>query len=413
MQGDGSTFNFTGEVNPTRFAPLPKGGGSGRQDRSHGVPAGRKGDVQASEAPRRSYGIAVEAVEKSYGAVQVLRGVSLDIPPGSFVALLGPSGCGKTTLLRTIAGLEQPNSGAIRIGDETVVDTRRGIQVPTQKRRLGMMFQSYALWPHMTVAQNITYPLRKQRVPKEEWASRVEAAMAAVDLPAILDRRPSQLSGGQQQRVALARAMVARPRVMLLDEPLSNLDANLRDQLRRELRLLHDRQGTTTILVTHDQQEAAMLADLIAVVNNGRIVQAGPPADILDRPVDRFTAEFVGYDNYIDAEVLSVSGDSVTLRLDGGQSAGLRSGRAWQPGQRVSIAMRSHEIRVATGPGDGGVQIEGMLSATFGLGHWREHHVGIGDARLVVRERADSNPDLRPGSAVKVAIPEASPVLAR
>lgn len=374
---------------------------------------GEGGDVQAREAQRRGYGIAVEAVEKCFGVVKVLRGVSLDVPPGSFVALLGPSGCGKTTLLRTIAGLEQPNAGSIRIGDETMVDTARRVHVPTEKRKLGMVFQSYALWPHMTVAQNVTYPLRRQGVPRREWSGRVDAAMAAVGLPPILDRYPSQLSGGQQQRVALARAMVARPRVLLLDEPLSNLDANLRDQLRRELRLLHDREGTTTILVTHDQQEAAMLADLIAVVHKGRIVQVGSPSVVLDRPADRFTAEFVGYDNYVDAEIVGVSGGRLMLRLDGGQTLSLRGDPAGRVGDAVAIATRSHEIHLAEADSGDFVRIRGRLEATFGLGHWREHRIAVGASRLVVRERADRNGGLAPGAAVHVAIPETAPVLPR
>lgn len=358
--------------------------------------------------PEAGTSISIRGVRKSFGAHAVLKDVNFEIPAGSLLALLGPSGCGKTTLLRIIAGLEYPTAGAVYLGDTPVVDIGRGIDVPTHRRRLGMVFQSYALWPHMTIEQNITYPLRKLGVPRGEWATRVRDAIAAVGLPDMLDRRPGQLSGGQQQRVAVARAIVARPRVLLLDEPLSNLDASLRDQLRRELRALHDRQGTTTILVTHDQEEAAMLADTIAVVRGGHIVQAGPPAEILDRPADRQTAEFVGYGNFLSGRI---AGGRVTL-ADGQPLAVPAAATGWADGTEVLIASRSHEVQLgAEGGRLAGIPVTGTLSATTLLGRWRERLIDVGGDRITVRENAEKNPHLSPGERVQVWLPAGSPVL--
>ncbi|MBW8638461.1 ABC transporter ATP-binding protein [Hoeflea sp. WL0058] len=361
-------------------------------------------------------GISICGVTKNFGSLSVLEDVSLEIEPGSFVALLGPSGCGKTTLLRIVAGLEHPSDGVIRIGNETVVDTAKRIDVPSNKRRLGMVFQSYALWPHMTVEQNIAYPLRKQGVPRSEWPARVASAIASVGLPALLDRRPSQLSGGQQQRVAIARAIAARPRVLLLDEPLSNLDASLRDQLRRELRMIHDREGITTILVTHDQEEAAMLADLVAVVRDGGIVQVGSPSDILDRPADQQVASFVGYGNFLSATVLESAKGRIELVLSDGQKLALdHAGEHMPAGKAVVIGSRSHELGVSTGaPESGDISgVRGVLEATTALGRWRERRVAIGDDRLVIRELAEDDATMEPGQTIWVTMSTTAPVLRR
>jgi iron(III) transport system ATP-binding protein len=355
----------------------------------------------------RSVGIAIRDIDKQYGAVPVLRDVSLAVVPGSFVALLGPSGCGKTTLLRVIAGLERPQRGSITIGAQTVVDIAAGIMVPPQRRRLGMVFQHYALWPHMTVRRNIAYPLGKQGFPRAEWELRVDAIAAAVGLAGILDRRPSQLSGGQQQRVALARALVAQPSVLLLDEPLSNLDASLRDQLRRELRQIHDHQGTTTILVTHDQEEAAMLADVIAVVNAGAIVQVGSPADILDRPASRFVAGFVGYDNFLPGKVAAADAAGLRIELGNGDTIGLRAPAA-VIGSEVLIAVRSDRMRL--GPG-GEFGVTGRVRRVQKLGRWREVSVECGGTLLTVREEADATAPASVDAAVSLAIPENSPII--
>jgi ABC-type Fe3+/spermidine/putrescine transport system ATPase subunit len=363
---------------------------------------------------RGRVGITINDLDKLYGRLQVLNGISLRIDPGRFVALLGPSGCGKTTLLRTIAGLEQPNRGTIDIGDRRVVDVAAGIVVPPQQRRLGMVFQHYALWPHMTVRENIGYPLRKQGFPRREWEPRIKAIAEAVGLPTILDRRPSQLSGGQQQRVALARALVSQPSVLLLDEPLSNLDANLRDQLRRELRQLHDRQGTTSVLVTHDQEEAAMVADIIVVIEHGVVVQVGRPDDILDRPGNRFVASFVGYDNFIPGVIEQTDGSAAHVRLTGGDVVRLRhNGSDLQIGRTAAVAVRSARIVLASKsePGEGSfVELSGRVTRIQGLGRWRETYVDYAGTILTARDLAGSPSPAEPEDSVFVRIPSDSPV---
>ncbi|MBI1292400.1 ATP-binding cassette domain-containing protein [bacterium] len=366
-----------------------------------------------SDGGRRS-GITIAGLVKLYGSLKVLNGISLDIEPGAFVALLGPSGCGKTTLLRTIAGLADASHGTIDIGDRRVVDADKGVFVPPQQRRLGMVFQHYALWPHMTVRNNICFPLRKQGFPRAEWDARIMAVAETVGLPTILDRSPSQLSGGQQQRVALARALVSEPKVLLLDEPLSNLDANLRDQLRRELRQLHDRQGTTTVLVTHDQHEAAMMADTIVVIESGSIVQVGPPGDILDRPANRFVAGFVGYDNFLAGVVEQLDGSAVQIRLSGGDVVTLRNrGSGLKAGQPATIAVRSEQLSLAgasQAPQESFVELPARVAGVQGLGRWRETYVDYAGTKLSARDLADAPPQGEQGSKVFVRIPSHSPV---
>ena len=362
---------------------------------------------------RGSVGITVDGLDKVYGGLKVLNDVSLRVSPGSFVALLGPSGCGKTTLLRTIAGLENPSRGTIHIGDRRVVDVEAGIIVPPQQRRLGMVFQHYALWPHMTVRQNICFPLRKQGVPKAEWEPRIKAIAEAVELPTILDRRPSQLSGGQQQRVALARALVSQPNVLLLDEPLSNLDANLRDQLRRELRQLHDRHGRTTILVTHDQEEAAMLADVIAVIDRGEVVQVARPDDILEKPSNRFVAGFVGYDNFIPGVIEQADHSATYFRLPGGDLIKLRREQeGLQIGSAALVAVRSSRITLGrkSEPDPAYVEINGTAKRVQALGRWRETSIDCGGATITSRDLAASPHPAEPGERVIVRIPPDSPV---
>ncbi|MGB3069080.1 MAG: ABC transporter ATP-binding protein [Ottowia sp.] len=230
-------------------------------------------------------------------------GVSLALAPGEFVTLLGPSGCGKTSTLRSVAGLETPSAGSIRIGQNMVFDGARGQQTPTHARDISMVFQSYAIWPHMSVQQNVAFPLEIARTPRDQVRARVEEALRMVGLGALAERSATQLSGGQQQRVAIARALVRRASVMLLDEPLSNLDAKLREQMRLELRELIKTVGLTALYVTHDQEEALMLSDRIALMSAGRIVEEGAPQELYLRPRTRFGATFLGA-----AEVFDVSG---------------------------------------------------------------------------------------------------------
>ncbi|MBI3024101.1 MAG: ABC transporter ATP-binding protein, partial [Candidatus Tectomicrobia bacterium] len=258
-----------------------------------------------------SAGVAIEGVNLAYGPVRVLKDVSLEIRPGEFFAFLGPSGSGKTTLLRLIAGFGRAQSGRVLIGGRDVT------QVPPWRRNVGMVFQNYALWPHMSVRRNVAFGLEERRLPRAEVARRAEAALALVGLADYGDRRPSQLSGGQQQRVALARTIVIEPEVLLLDEPLSNLDARLRVQMRAELRELQRKLGTTAIYVTHDQEEANTVADRIAVLDQGVIQQVGTPIELYDRPANRFVAHFLGTANLIEGEILREDGRAA-FRAEGG-----------------------------------------------------------------------------------------------
>ena len=239
----------------------------------------------------------LESVTKSFGPVRAVDGISLDIYENEFFALLGPSGCGKTTLLRLLAGFETLTSGQILLLGNDIAP------LPPEKRPLNLMFQSYALFPHMTVRQNLSYGLEMEKLPKTEIRERVDAILATTDLSALADRKPEQLSGGQKQRVALARALVKRPKVLLLDEPLGALDKKLRERMQLELKRLQHDVGITFIIVTHDQEEALVMADRIAILNHGKILQCGSPVEIYDQPVDRFVANFIGVMNFIDGRV--------------------------------------------------------------------------------------------------------------
>jgi iron(III) transport system ATP-binding protein len=259
-------------------------------------------------------GVRIEQVNLSYGDTHVLRSIDLEIRPGEFFAFLGPSGCGKTTLLRLIAGFNRADSGRVLVGGKDISS------LPPWKRDIGMVFQSYALWPHMTVARNVAFGLEEKRIPRAEIGPRVAAALELVGLTGLDQRRPAQLSGGQQQRVALARTIAVEPKLLLLDEPLSNLDAKLRVQVRRELRELQQRLGLTTIFVTHDQEEANTVCDRIAVMNDGIIQQVGTPKELYEEPVNLFVANFLGTANILEgrfsgdgaSRVFEASGD---LRL--------------------------------------------------------------------------------------------------
>jgi iron(III) transport system ATP-binding protein len=284
----------------------------------------------------------VENVTKSFGAADVLDRVSLHVPPGRMVALLGPSGCGKTTMLRVIAGLESPGSGEVRVGDQLL--TGPGVQVPPEKRRIGMVFQDWALFPHLTVARNVGYGL--PRVDRTERVRRVDEALAMVGLAGLGDRLPATLSGGQQQRVALARALAPRPSVLLLDEPFSNLDTALRVQVRSEVHHLLAGLGITTVFVTHDQEEAFVLGDEVAVMNAGRIVQQATPAELYQNPADRWVATFVGEANL----VLGEAGDEVA-RTEIGDIAVVGGSEG-----AVEVLVRPEEIGLTRG-GDAEVQL--------------------------------------------------------
>jgi iron(III) transport system ATP-binding protein len=260
-------------------------------------------------------GISIQGVNVSYGSNHVLKDVSLEVRPGEFFAFLGPSGCGKTTLLRLIAGFAQADAGSVRVAGADITT------LPPWKRDVGMVFQSYALWPHMSVRRNVAFGLEERRLPRAEIERRVAAALETVGLSTLAERKPAQLSGGQQQRVALARTIAVEPKVLLLDEPLSNLDARLRVQVRRELRDLQRRLGLTTIFVTHDQEEANTVCDRIAVMDGGVIQQVGTPMELYTRPANLFVAGFLGSANILEGGIVG-SGAARAFELrDGGRLA--------------------------------------------------------------------------------------------
>jgi iron(III) transport system ATP-binding protein len=253
--------------------------------------------------------VELKGLTKSYGESVAVAGVSLRIEHGQLVCLLGPSGCGKTTTLRLIAGFIEPSAGEIVVGDKVLSSPQR--TVPPEARNMSMIFQSYALWPHMTVAENVAYGLKIRKLDKATIEAKLKAILSTARLEALADRYPGELSGGQQQRVSLARALVVEPETLLLDEPLSNLDANLREEMRFEIRRLHDRYRYTTVYVTHDQAEAMTTADLIAVMNSGKIEQLGPPEEIYARPRSEFVARFIGGANILRGTALD--GTQVSL----------------------------------------------------------------------------------------------------
>jgi len=285
-----------------------------------------------------------DAITKRFGDVPAVDGVTLDIHQGEFFALLGPSGCGKTTLLRMLAGFEQPSSGRILLDGQDIVD------VPPHRRPVNMMFQSYALFPHMTVAKNIAFGLRQDGLPKSEIDGRVRDILALVRLSGYEDRKPHQLSGGQRQRVALARALVKRPRVCLLDEPLAALDRKLREDTRFELMELQAKLGLTFIIVTHDQDEAMMMATRIAVMNRGRLAQVGPPAEVYEQPNSRWVAGFIGDVNLIEGRVAAAGPDGTEIKIEAGGRI-----RAAQPvelplGTLVWVALRPEKLEITPNP---------------------------------------------------------------
>src|SRR5713226_4178141 len=281
--------------------------------------------------------IAIQGVSKRFGVVTAVDRVDLTVADGELFTLLGPSGCGKTTLLRLLAGFYQPDGGTIRFGDRVV----NGL--PPYERRIGMVFQNYALWPHMTVADNICYGLRLRKLPAAEVQARLQEGLRKVNLIGFEARYPGQLSGGQQQRVALARALVLNPDILLLDEPLSNLDAKIRVQVRAEIRTLQRELGITTIYVTHDQEEALSLSDRVAVMRDGRVLQVAAPKELYERPLTRFVADFVGTNNFISGVCTERGAERAAVETALGVLHG-RAADAVGPGVRCVIAVRPENL---------------------------------------------------------------------
>jgi len=289
--------------------------------------------------------VVVENLSRRFGSAIALDDVSFTVASGEFLTLLGPSGCGKSTTLNALAGLDQPTGGSISIDGVTVFDAGRGIFVDAQHRRLGLMFQSYALWPHMTVYQNLDFALELNRIRGEEARKRIAEVLELVDMAGYDARYPGELSGGQQQRIALARTMVYRPKMLLLDEPLSNLDAKLRDRARIWLAEIQRKSGMTTVFVTHDQAEALSLSDRIIVMSGGKIAQIGTPREIYDSPANAFVADFVGASNVFAADVIKVDGTNARMRLAGGaEIVGPLPPESAGEGARVTVSVRPEAI---------------------------------------------------------------------
>jgi iron(III) transport system ATP-binding protein len=336
--------------------------------------------------------IRIQKLTKRFGAVTALHELDLSIDPGEMFFLLGPSGCGKTTLLRCLAGFYIPDEGRIFFGDEDVT------QLAPHKRNTGMMFQSYALWPHMTVAENVAFGLEERNLPRPEIKAKVGEALESVHMGAYAERRPNQLSGGQQQRVALARALVIRPRCLLLDEPLSNLDARLRLEMRMEIRRVCKEFKLTTVYVTHDQKEALSVSDRMAILDAGRILQVGSPQDIYRRPARRAVADFIGETNFIPGRIVSASAGKARVATSAGELEGVLGDPKAQPpaGSAITISARP-ECWTISGSPSGPNAVRGRIGASVYLGENAQYDFVAGDISLKILEL---NPRLaeRPGT---------------
>jgi iron(III) transport system ATP-binding protein len=353
-------------------------------------------------------GITITGLTKRFGDVAAVAGLDLAVQPGELVALLGPSGCGKTTTLRLVAGFMAPEAGEIRVGDRVL--SSPDIVIAPERRRMAMIFQSYALWPHMTVAQNVAYGLRFAGVPRADREPRVHEMLRAVQLAGYGARYPGELSGGQQQRVAVARALVVEPEILLLDEPLSNLDASLREEMRFEIRRLHERFAITTLYVTHDQAEAMVISDRVAVLRNGRVVQIGPPAELFEHPRTRFVAEFIGKTNLIDAVADgagSVARGRLRLRV---------AAERLTPGAPAVVSIRPHQIALgrrfeATTLPVGVNALAGTVIRASYLGDSVDYQIGLDESDVVLRVTGPTPALARAGEPVAVTVPAEACVL--
>lgn len=340
-------------------------------------------------------GLAINDITKNFGDFAAVDNVSLSVPHGTFVCLLGPSGCGKTTLLRMIAGLEEPTGGAIILDGENITSLQ------THKRNLGMVFQSLALFPHLSVGENIAYALRIRGRAKEEQRKRVEELLALIHLPGFADRPVAKLSGGQRQRVAIARALALSPKLFLLDEPLSALDAKLREDMQVELRQLQQRLGITTIVVTHDQREAMTMADLVVVMGKGKILQAAPPIEIYRKPADAFVADFIGITNLLPIEADSAGRATVLGTAVPGLA--LHAGM-----NKASLSIRPEDVSI-TAPREGA--LVGTVSFVRDLGGTIETFVDAGGTTIIAVATPRERPNVSVGQSVGVVLPPESCVV--
>jgi iron(III) transport system ATP-binding protein len=339
--------------------------------------------------------VTITRLTKRFGDVAAVAGLDLTVRPGELVALLGPSGCGKTTTLRLVAGFMAPDAGEIHVGERVL--SSAGFVVPPERRRMAMIFQSYALWPHMTVAQNVAYGLRFTGTPRGERGRRVEEMLRAVQLAGFGARYPGELSGGQQQRVAVARALVVEPEILLLDEPLSNLDASLREEMRFEIRRLHERFGITTLYVTHDQAEAMTIGKRVALLRGGVLQQVGAPLELYRRPADRFVASFLGspainlWPAVLEEGGLTVLGLRVEVEAGRLPSPG--------PGRAVEAGVRPEDVRVSLVPRPG---VAGRVLVTEPMGNETILTMDVAGARVVARVAAEV--EASPGGTVWVSL---------
>ncbi|SHE70837.1 iron(III) transport system ATP-binding protein [Desulfacinum infernum DSM 9756] len=332
--------------------------------------------------------------------IHALDRVDLTVPANHIFTLLGPSGCGKTTLLRCLVGLESPDEGEISIGEEVVWSREKGVFVPPEKRGLGMVFQTYAIWPHMTVFDNVAYPLQVRRLPRDEIRSKVAAVLKLVQLDALENRPATKLSGGQQQRVALARALVAEPKVILFDEPLSNLDAKLREETRKELRQFLTELGITAVYVTHDRVEALSLSDSIAVMKDGQIVEIGSPQKIYFQAEHPFVADFIGRANLIPGTVETREEDLVAVETPIGKVLAARGPKVAR-GDEVTVCVRPEFIRVVADPLAEGINtFSGVVESLVFVGEAHEGEVRVGETLL--NTRIDPDVRVRRGDRVGV-----------
>jgi iron(III) transport system ATP-binding protein len=348
--------------------------------------------------------IAIRGLSKGYSGRDgpaAVGDLSLDIADGQFVTLLGPSGCGKTTTLRLIAGFIAPDAGTIHADDRLVSSPEH--VVPPEERGMGMVFQNYAVWPHKTVYENIVFGLKLRSVPAREARARVEHTLALVNLVGLQDRLPSELSGGQQQRVALARSLVVEPEILLLDEPLSNLDAKLRERMRSELKQLQRRTGITFVYVTHDQAEALALSDRIAVIHGGRLQQFGTPREVYGRPASRVVADFMGLVNLLPATVVAADNGRARLSVGAGWSIEVEMASALQPGQAVEVAIRPESIRLEQAARAEQAHLVGKVSESTFLGNIVDYQIALDDG-TALRVQTHPSEQFAVGDAVAVLV---------
>jgi iron(III) transport system ATP-binding protein len=335
----------------------------------------------------------IDGLGKSFGYVRALDDVSIVATEGQLLTLLGPSGCGKSTTLWAVAGLHAPDTGTIAIGDQVMFDGVHKVNVPPEERDCGVVFQSYAIWPHMRVADNIAYPLKLRKMPKAQRLARVEEMLELVELSSFGDRYPHELSGGQQQRVALARALAVQPRLLLLDEPFSNLDAKLRERARSWLRDLQQRVGITTVFVTHDQDEALSMSDSIVVMNHGRVAQVGTPEEIYRQPADAFVADFVGSINLVPGEIIALNGDMAEFIADGTSTPiQIRVDGQVDVGE-AELAIRPEAFSITTGSAAASLASAPVtpLERRFLGDHYR-HTVSLGNTQVCVQSAEEVIP---------------------